>query len=157
MAFECLLADMHPVCRDSWPDSYWDDWIRLNSTRRGRQCIRPEICRNFNFGEKGSSKGFFYRRFLKPIRLNDQDIDWMQQDLSYLAPDRSRVSLNLCCFHPSSPHPGHANRLAERKIVCGCLCNSGVVAWSQEVPSCHASQTVVAAAPKAAVKIKSFS
>ncbi|KAK9868373.1 hypothetical protein WJX84_008202 [Apatococcus fuscideae] len=74
--------------KDSWPDSYWDDWIRLNSTRKGRQCIRPEVCRNFNFGEKGSSKGFFYRRFLKPIRLNDQDIDWMQQDLSYLSPDR---------------------------------------------------------------------
>ena len=23
-----------------WPRAYWDDWMRLNSTRRGRQSIR---------------------------------------------------------------------------------------------------------------------
>lgn len=28
----------------------WDDYLRLSSTRRGRQCIQPEVCRNFNFG-----------------------------------------------------------------------------------------------------------
>ena len=30
-------------CRGRWPDSYWDDWLRDNRTRAGRQCIRPEV------------------------------------------------------------------------------------------------------------------
>ena len=34
----------------------------------------------------GASQGQFYRRFLKPIKLNEVDIDWMQQDLTYLDP-----------------------------------------------------------------------
>ena len=28
----------------------WDDYLRLANNRRGRQCIQPEVCRNFNFG-----------------------------------------------------------------------------------------------------------
>ena len=31
------------MCRDGWPQSFWDDWIRDNSTRKGRHCIRPEL------------------------------------------------------------------------------------------------------------------
>ena len=34
------------ACREVWPKAYWDDWMRLNSTRKGRQCIRPEVCRH---------------------------------------------------------------------------------------------------------------
>ncbi|KAK9812907.1 hypothetical protein WJX72_005613 [[Myrmecia] bisecta] len=83
-----LTRDTWRGFREDWPDSYWDDWIRLNKTRQGRQCIRPEVCRTYNFGEKGSSKGFFYKRFLAPIRLNDVDVDWAHTDLSYLQPDR---------------------------------------------------------------------
>ena len=98
------------ACRDTWPDSYWDDWIRLNTTRRGRQCIRPEVCRNFNFGEKGSSKGLFYRRFLKPIRLNDEDIGWMQQDLSYLNPERSGHELVARAAVLPLPLESHATK-----------------------------------------------
>ena len=32
-----------PCCRDKWPDSYWDDWMRMREVRQGRQCIRPEV------------------------------------------------------------------------------------------------------------------
>lgn len=74
--------------KDSWPRGYWDDWMRLNSTRRGRQCIRPEICRNYNFGEHGSSKGQFFRQFLKPIILNSEPVPWLDLDLGYLQPER---------------------------------------------------------------------
>ena len=28
----------------------WDDFLRIANNRRGRQCIQPEVCRNFNFG-----------------------------------------------------------------------------------------------------------
>ena len=58
--------------------------MRLSSIRQGRQCIRPEVCRTYNFGEQGSSRGQFYHKFLKPIRLNDVPVDWTKQDLQYL-------------------------------------------------------------------------
>ncbi|KAL4450561.1 hypothetical protein ABPG77_000917 [Micractinium sp. CCAP 211/92] len=71
-----------------WPRAYWDDFMRLNSTRQGRQCIRPEICRTYNFGDIGSSSGQYFRLFLKPIRLNNQTVDWTHADLGYLQADR---------------------------------------------------------------------
>ena len=37
------------------PRGYWDDYMRLGSTRAGRQCVRPEVCRTYNFGATGSS------------------------------------------------------------------------------------------------------
>lgn len=64
-----------------WPEAYWDDWLRLNSTRKGRQFIRPEICRTYNFGEHGSSMGQFYYKYLVPIKLNDVHVDWKSYDL----------------------------------------------------------------------------
>lgn len=71
-----------------WPHAYWDDFMRLNSTRQGRQCIRPEICRTYNFGDIGSSSGQYFRLFLKPIRLNNETVDWAHIDLGYLQADR---------------------------------------------------------------------
>jgi hypothetical protein len=44
----------------------------------------PQVCRTYNYGEQGSSRGQFYRRYLQPIRLNDEDIAWEGADLSYL-------------------------------------------------------------------------
>ncbi len=58
--------------------------MRLSPVRQGRQTIRPEICRNYNFGEKGSSHGQYYERYLKPVKLNDVAVDWSKQDLGYL-------------------------------------------------------------------------
>lgn len=31
--------------------TYWDDWLRLKENHKGRQFIRPEVCRTYNFGE----------------------------------------------------------------------------------------------------------
>ncbi|CAL5224039.1 g6661 [Coccomyxa viridis] len=70
--------------RDNWPQSFWDDWMRDNSTRKGRHCIRPEVCRTYNFGEVGSSIGMYYDTFLAPTRLNDDLVPWLDIDLSYL-------------------------------------------------------------------------
>ena len=68
-----------------WPDSYWDDWMRLSDTRKGRESIRPEVCRTFNFGEAGSSKGQFYRTYLASIKRAERvDIEWSAADLTYL-------------------------------------------------------------------------
>ncbi|KAF8020840.1 hypothetical protein BT93_G1305 [Corymbia citriodora subsp. variegata] len=49
-----------------WPKAYWDDWLRLQENHKGRQFIRPEVCRTYNFGEH---------------------VDWKSKDLSYLMED----------------------------------------------------------------------
>ncbi|PIN14787.1 N-acetylglucosaminyltransferase I [Handroanthus impetiginosus] len=67
-----------------WPKAYWDDWLRLKENRKGRQFIRPEVCRTYNFGEHGSSMGQFFKQYLEPIKLNDVQVDWKSMDLSYL-------------------------------------------------------------------------
>nr|GEU36846.1 alpha-1,3-mannosyl-glycoprotein 2-beta-N-acetylglucosaminyltransferase isoform X1 [Tanacetum cinerariifolium] len=71
-----------------WPRAYWDDWLRLKENHKGRQFIRPEVCRTYNFGEHGSSLGQFFQQYLKPIKLNDVQVDWKSMDLSYLMEDK---------------------------------------------------------------------
>ncbi|DBA71292.1 TPA: hypothetical protein ACH3X2_011108 [Trebouxia sp. C0005] len=80
--------------KGNWPAAYWDDWMRLSPVRQGRQTIRPEICRTYNFGEKGSSHGQFYERYLKPVKLNDVAVDWSKQDLDYLQRHRYAEELD---------------------------------------------------------------
>ncbi|XP_052084095.1 alpha-1,3-mannosyl-glycoprotein 2-beta-N-acetylglucosaminyltransferase-like isoform X1 [Mytilus californianus] len=67
-----------------WPDSFWDDWMRHPDQRKNRVCIRPEICRTSTFGKKGVSKGLFYDKHLKFIKLNEKPIDFTKKDLTYL-------------------------------------------------------------------------
>ncbi|KAL1554532.1 alpha-1,3-mannosyl-glycoprotein 2-beta-N-acetylglucosaminyltransferase [Salvia divinorum] len=71
-----------------WPKAYWDDWLRLQENHKGRQFIRPEVCRTYNFGEHGSSMGQFFKQYLEPIKLNDVQVDWKSMDLSYLEEDK---------------------------------------------------------------------
>ncbi|KAM1454120.1 hypothetical protein ACFX15_003422 [Malus domestica] len=68
--------------------TYWDDWLRLQENHKGRQFIRPEVCRTYNFGEHGSSLGQFFKQYLEPIKLNDVPVDWKSMDLSYLMEDK---------------------------------------------------------------------
>ncbi|KAJ8766987.1 hypothetical protein K2173_012496 [Erythroxylum novogranatense] len=67
--------------------TYWDDWLRLKENHKGRQFIRPEVCRTYNFGEHGSSLGQFFKQYLEPIKLNDIQVDWQSMNLSYLTKD----------------------------------------------------------------------
>lgn len=80
MLHKALWRELAP----EWPDSYWDDWMRLSDVRRGRESIRPEVCRTFNFGEVGSSKGQFFRAYLREIKPASEPIDWDAQSLAYL-------------------------------------------------------------------------
>lgn len=48
---------------------------------------RPEVCRTYNFGEHGSSRGQYFRTFLKPITLASETIAWSAKNLSHLLPD----------------------------------------------------------------------
>ncbi|PSS08233.1 Alpha-1,3-mannosyl-glycoprotein like [Actinidia chinensis var. chinensis] len=71
-----------------WPKAYWDDWLRLKENHKGRQFIRPEVCRTYNFGEHGSSFGQFFKQYLEPIKLNDVKVDWQSMNLSYLTEEK---------------------------------------------------------------------
>lgn len=79
-----LSRSMWDELSPKWPKAYWDDWMRLKENHGGRQFIRPEVCRTYNFGEHGSSFGQFYKQYLEPIKLNDVQVDWKSMDLSYL-------------------------------------------------------------------------
>jgi len=50
--------------------------MRLQTVRDGRQCIRPEVCRTYNFGAVGSSAGQHFNMYLRPIRLNNVSVPW---------------------------------------------------------------------------------
>mgnify|MGYP001968397298 FL=1 len=93
MLHKALWRELAP----KWPDSYWDDWMRLSDVRKGRESIRPEVCRTFNFGEVGSSKGQFFRAYLREIKPASERIDWDEESLAYLDgkayEDRVRQSL----------------------------------------------------------------
>ncbi|XP_028068181.1 alpha-1,3-mannosyl-glycoprotein 2-beta-N-acetylglucosaminyltransferase-like isoform X4 [Camellia sinensis] len=71
-----------------WTKAYWDDWLRLKETHKGRQFIRPEVCRTYNFGEHGSSLGQYFKQYLEPIKLNGVQVDWKSMDLNYLMEDK---------------------------------------------------------------------
>jgi GNT-I family len=64
--------------------------MRRGDVRRGRQCLRPEVCRTYNFGERGSSAGQFYYRYLVPIRLNTVDVLWAKKVGSVPVPEAHR-------------------------------------------------------------------
>eukprot|EP00208_Stichococcus_sp_RCC1054_P006238 CAMPEP_0206141720 /NCGR_PEP_ID=MMETSP1473-20131121/13874_1 /ASSEMBLY_ACC=CAM_ASM_001109 /TAXON_ID=1461547 /ORGANISM="Stichococcus sp, Strain RCC1054" /LENGTH=454 /DNA_ID=CAMNT_0053536399 /DNA_START=73 /DNA_END=1437 /DNA_ORIENTATION=- len=89
-----LRRDTWDSLRDSWPAAYWDDYMREGHVRRGRQCLRPEVCRTYNFGKVGSSKGQFFERYFTPIRLNNAAVPWQDLDLSYLKYEEYDTAFN---------------------------------------------------------------
>ena len=82
-----LTARVWRTLAPAWPEAYWDDWMRSDAVRRGRQCVRPEVSRTYNFGERGSSVGQFFRAHLRDIRLNDAFVRFTARDLGYLRAD----------------------------------------------------------------------
>lgn len=84
---------LHPntgLKHDWAPNGYWDDWLREGSKRWGRQIIRPEVSRTFHFGNiHGASEGE-NNGILNRIDLQENDIHWEKEDLSYL--DASRFA-----------------------------------------------------------------
>ncbi|GMH72004.1 hypothetical protein TrST_g2546 [Triparma strigata] len=67
-----------------WPRGYWDDWLREPERRKGRKIIRPEVSRTFHFGKSGGTSNNVYSKYLDSIVLNDVDVDWRSEDVSYL-------------------------------------------------------------------------
>ncbi|KAL7181284.1 hypothetical protein ACSBR1_040207 [Camellia fascicularis] len=74
-----------------WPKAYPCGVLShslLKETHIGRQFIRPEVCRTYNFGEHGSSLGQYFKQYLEPIKLNGVQVDWKSMDLNYLMEDK---------------------------------------------------------------------
>ena len=67
-----------------WPRGYWDDWLREPERRKGRKIIRPEVSRTFHFGKSGGTSNNVYSKYLDSIVLNEVDVDWRSEDVSYL-------------------------------------------------------------------------
>eukprot|EP00741_Cyanophora_paradoxa_P001725 tig00000498_g1672.t2 len=75
-----LWEELSPI----FPKQHWDHWMRLSTTNKGRDCVVPEISRNYNIGNQGENmQQHEYEKYL-------QDIEWNQEaevdlgDLSYL-------------------------------------------------------------------------
>lgn len=61
-----------------WPNTHWDHWLRDPAQRRGRQCVYPEVTRNFNIGKFGThSDDALYSRYFQKIVLNQQPAVWL--------------------------------------------------------------------------------
>lgn len=56
----------------------WDEYLRDPCTRKGRQCIFPEVSRTCTFGEVGNSKGMFFHQHLSNMVLNQHAVDFKQ-------------------------------------------------------------------------------
>jgi len=69
-----------------WPRAFWDEFLREEDVRKGRQCIYPEVNRVYTFGSQGTSKGQLFKKYLKDIKLNTTPTNWT--DLDFLRADR---------------------------------------------------------------------
>lgn len=55
----------------NWPDSHWDHFLRRDEIRKNRQCVYPEVPRNFNIGKTGTHvDDDFFERYLAQIELS---------------------------------------------------------------------------------------
>lgn len=56
-----------------WPHQHWDHWLRDHKQRQGRECIYPEISRNYNIGKEGTFVDApLFARYFENIVLNNQ-------------------------------------------------------------------------------------
>jgi alpha-1,3-mannosyl-glycoprotein beta-1,2-N-acetylglucosaminyltransferase len=89
------------------------------------------VCRTFNFGEIGASRGQFFKRYLKTIRLagasDAGSVDWAGEPLEYLEAGRYDASVRAALDaaievrHPSEVETSRAKAL-------------GTAEWGEKAP-----------------------
>lgn len=73
---------------DRFPTNHWDHWMRLSAVSRDRDCIVPEVSRNYNIGSNGATMDANkYNRYFSGIVYN-RDPRVELGDLSYLHIDQ---------------------------------------------------------------------
>ena len=83
-----LTRELWEELGPKWPKMFWDDWMRSTDQTKGRQCIRPEMSRTANFGEKGVSQSFHFKKHVSQVALADESVDFSGLDLAYLEAER---------------------------------------------------------------------
>lgn len=64
----------------------WDMWMRMESNKKGRECIIPDISRTYHFGAKGLNVGsfmqtiYFKKHSLNKVNHVKLDVDKMYKD-----------------------------------------------------------------------------
>jgi hypothetical protein len=54
-----------------WPSTHWDHWMRDEVQRKGRECVYPEISRNYNIGVRGThSDDYLFKRYFELTHHN---------------------------------------------------------------------------------------
>ena len=52
----------------AWPATHWDHWLRDPARRKGRECVFPELSRNYNIGVHGThSNDALFSRYFREI------------------------------------------------------------------------------------------
>lgn len=88
-----LSASVGLEALPGWPGAGWDEFLRDQRFIKGRQCVFPEVARTHTFGAKGASGGIGFKEHLEMMVLNQQPVDWAQQDLSYLLRDNYAATM----------------------------------------------------------------
>lgn len=58
-----------------FPHDHWDHWMRLDTVSRGRSCVFPEVSRNFNIGQLGSTVHLdFFEKFIRANIAHKNDV-----------------------------------------------------------------------------------
>ena len=73
-----------------WPKEHWDHWMRLDTTSNGRECVIPEVNRNYNIGEVGANmQPDSYNNYVKRMSFSTQEVENLG-DISYIVFDAYR-------------------------------------------------------------------
>jgi alpha-1,3-mannosyl-glycoprotein beta-1,2-N-acetylglucosaminyltransferase len=100
--------------RRTFPDSNWDNVVRVQAISKGWECVVPEVSRNHNFGEVGSNmKAADYDHLdLSHVLFYDGEASHaMFNDVSYLLPGEATQSLREKL--ESAVHVDWANKAGE--------------------------------------------
>eukprot|EP00736_Rhodelphis_marinus_P008798 Rmarinus@m.24180 len=81
MIHRSLWGELAP----NWPDEHWDHWMRLPTTSKDRECVVPQVSRNYNIGVEGiNMHSQDYQKYLKNIQQSTVPFGTSLGDLSYL-------------------------------------------------------------------------
>lgn len=69
-----------------FPNDHWDHFMRTDVVTKGRDCLYPDVSRNYNIGEHGSTMdNRWYNLYLKPMQFEQTSrVRFRDLDLSYL-------------------------------------------------------------------------
>eukprot|EP01083_Nonionella_stella_P189567 701330_1 len=78
-----------------FPDDHWDHFMRIDTIAKGRDCIYPDVSRNYNIGEIGSTMdNQWYNMYLKPMQFDEHSrVQFRELDLTYLSKDNYEADM----------------------------------------------------------------